>query len=1072
MEERDIREDRSKTRQRGSGSVIHRIAVVLLEVVLALVVGVVLVGAVLAWRLSDGPIVLDVLKPYVETMLSPPNAGFRTEVGVTQVSWSGWNRALDVVAADVSMIEPDGSIRARVDSISVALSPKALLAGRLAPKRINVIDPKVTVLRTADGGWRLLPETDGPATEFDLSGLLQAFSGTTPGSPLSELLEIDVSGARIRLVDDQRGASVAAHGVVAALLRTRDGLAFHGEATVAWDTGVRTPVEWHGAYRNASGRVDVEARLNGMPVDALVSLHPALERLQGISIPVSGAVRISTGITGVGLSGSAELEFGPGRVAIPGLIDRPVDLARGTATITASANLEQVKLDGTLDLGGPKVALAATALRAGSGYGVTLDAVAESMPVNDLERYWPEVVAPPAREWVTENLRDGVVPRATAHAEAWLDPMDVGTLRLDTIGGKIDFTGVTTHYFRPLPPVTAVEGTAVYDADSFDITITAGRLDRLTLDRSRVLIRGLVVEVEYADIDVAVRGPLSDALRVIDHQPLGYPKKLGIKPDDVSGLAGARLRFDFLLRKDLTIEQVKLAAAANLTDVHLPGVVAGHDLNDAELTLDLNGAGMKLSGTGTVLGAPAEVALDQRFHRRGSYTSRSRIKTVATRERLAAFGLDLGEAIDGTMDVTAESEVRPNGVETVRFTADLQNTALQFPDIRWEKPAGASGMVRGRMTVRDGTPVSVDEFDLKAGDMAVQAVATLAPGARLKVIDVARLRLGRTDAAGRVERLDSGEWRLALRGPMIDLSPVLDADDDAADPSKTADEAPSNRLALDLRVAADTLVLTKTATFTRATLAVRSTGERLESLDLRGRVGEGYAALTVQPIDGQRRLTLRAEDAGEFLRALDIVDTVRGGRLGVDGRLTGDGLEDGLLMTARIEEFHVVQAPVLASVLSVASFTGLADLLRGDGIRFARMRVDLTMTPERIEARNGVAYGPGLGIKAEGAYDRTSELTDFVGLIAPAYSLSRLIDKIPVFGELLTGGEGEGLLATEFRVRGKLENPKVSVNPLTALAPGFLRDLLSTAERPADAPVVEPPSTEQVDPLKREDRGR
>jgi hypothetical protein len=130
------------------------------------------------------------------------------------------------------------------------------------------------------------------------------------------------------------------------------------------------------------------------------------------------------------------------------------------------------------------------------------------------------------------------------------------------------------------------------------------------------------------------------------------------------------------------------------------------------------------------------------------------------------------------------------------------------------------------------------------------------------------------------------------------------------------------------------------------------------------------------------------------------------------------------------------------------------------------------MTPERIEARNGIAYGPGLGLKVEGAYDRTSELIDFVGLLAPAYSLSRLIDKIPVFGQLLTGGEGEGLLATEFRVRGKIDDPQVAVNPLTALAPGFLRELVSTAERPADAPVVEPPPPPAAQPGQREDRGR
>jgi hypothetical protein len=41
----------------------------------------------------------------------------------------------------------------------------------------------------------------------------------------------------------------------------------------------------------------------------------------------------------------------------------------------------------------------------------------------------------------------------------------------------------------------------------------------------------------------------------------------------------------------------------------------------------------------------------------------------------------------------------------------------------------------------------------------------------------------------------------------------------------------------------------------------------------------------------------------------------------------------------------------------------------------------------------------------------------------------------------LTGGEGEGLLAVTYHMTGDLGDPEVSVNPLSALAPGFLRGL-------------------------------
>src|SRR3546814_8773730 len=133
-----------------------------------------------------------------------------------------------------------------------------------------------------------------------------------------------------------------------------------------------------------------------------------------------------------------------------------------------------------------------------------------------------------------------------------------------------------------------------------------------------------------------------------------------------------------------------------------------------------------------------------------------------------------------------------------------------------------------------------------------------------------------------------------------------------------------------LRAAADTLILTRTASATDATLAVRLAGPRLESIDLRGRIGKGDTMFTVQPVDGRRRLTLRSDDAGELLRAFGIVGSVRGGRHAADGVVTGPGCLDGLMLNTRIDDFLVVNAQALGQILSVASFTGLADTMRGE----------------------------------------------------------------------------------------------------------------------------------------------
>ena len=57
----------------------------------------------------------------------------------------------------------------------------------------------------------------------------------------------------------------------------------------------------------------------------------------------------------------------------------------------------------------------------------------------------------------------------------------------------------------------------------------------------------------------------------------------------------------------------------------------------------------------------------------------------------------------------------------------------------------------------------------------------------------------------------------------------------------------------------------------------------------------------------------------------------------------------------------------------------------------------------------------------------------------PAYAVNSLIGQIQILGEIITGEKGGGLFAANYSLTGPLYDPKASVNPISALAPGFLR---------------------------------
>jgi len=72
-----------------------------------------------------------------------------------------------------------------------------------------------------------------------------------------------------------------------------------------------------------------------------------------------------------------------------------------------------------------------------------------------------------------------------------------------------------------------------------------------------------------------------------------------------------------------------------------------------------------------------------------------------------------------------------------------------------------------------------------------------------------------------------------------------------------------------------------------------------------------------------------------------------------------------------------------------------------------------------------------------------------------------VLNNIPVIGEALSGGKGEGVFAATYKVEGTYpENVDVSVNPLSMLAPGFLRNVFGggAAEMPEKPAAEEAPA--------------
>ncbi len=171
-----------------------------------------------------------------------------------------------------------------------------------------------------------------------------------------------------------------------------------------------------------------------------------------------------------------------------------------------------------------------------------------------------------------------------------------------------------------------------------------------------------------------------------------------------------------------------------------------------------------------------------------------------------------------------------------------------------------------------------------------------------------------------------------------------------------------------------------------------------------------------------------------------------GGTLDLSAQIYDDQPGSPIRGVVRIDDFRVVRAPALARILTVASLSGITDILRGEGIAFVRFDGPFELADGAFTLRQARAVGPSLGITIEGPIDRGQGAIDLRGTLVPAYTINSVLGNIPILGTLLTGGKGEGVFAITYRVSGPTDSPTVSVNPLSALAPGFLRGFVTALE--------------------------
>jgi len=1020
--------------------------------------GLILAGALLAWRLIAGPVSLDYLVPNVADGIAKAQPGLVVAVDHTLLSL-GRDATIEIVARGVHLSRSDGQAQLLLPELVLGLSARAALEGGLSPTRIALRAPQLRLVRAADGSFHLgLADATAESEDWG-EALLRDLNGSPQRNGLlSRLREVAIENAALAI--DDRTLGIVWHAKRADLTLFRRAQGLFGDLDLVLEEAGGTSGELRGDVSYVAGATELRLALNfaALVPARFAAAAPALAPLAALNLPVSGEIRLALDPGALRIDeASCALTLGAGQLRHPVLPGGAIAIASGSLNAAYDTSRHQLALERlALDLGGPKIEMSGTVagLDASLLTGPPPNALAlgaklrlTEVPVDALGRYWPDRLSPHSRDWITSHVHEGIVTEATAQvvAHADLTANAARPVRVDSIAGTLAYRGLVIQYFPPLTPLRGVDGTGTFDRTRLDLTPTAGAVMDVKLAGGTATLFKLDTDDETATIDLGLKGPVKEVLQVLDEKPLQYAKALKIDPAEVGGDVDGAINFTLPLKHDLTLDMVDFGAHGQLTGVAIRQVIASRDLSDGMLQLKLDRNALKLDGTGRLADIPATLTWTESLKAKDPIRSRYSVKARlddAARQRL---GLDLAQGLlQGPVDVEAAYTVQANKHATANVALDLSAAALAVRQLDWRKTTGIPATGTLELDLDDGRLRAVRQAAIKSEHLDVRFDVTLDDAGAIASVDVPRLVAGATDVAGRIGRRGEGGWRIELKGASFDASGLV-ANLDRGQKSEATDPP----LLIDATL--DRLILGPGREAHTVKAQLYSDGIHWQAISVDLAVGtDSKTSFRLGQAQRDHNFRLTTDNFGALLKVFDVSDNVEGGHLDISGRAEDNGPRRVFRGKIDGTDYRIVQAPAFARLLSLASFSGIAALLSGKGIPFTNIKGDFTIADDKLEVKALRAFGGAIGIRTDGTYDFAGGTLDLSGTLVPAYTINNLLGNIPVLGPALVG---EGVFGVNFRVAGPVSDIKISVNPLGIVAPGFFRRLfLFDAPDPSPQP--------------------
>ncbi|WP_103223639.1 YhdP family protein [Roseibium marinum] len=678
---------------------------------------------------------------------------------------------------------------------------------------------------------------------------------------------------------------------------------------------------------------------------------------------------------------------------------------------------------------------------------LALAANGEKIPVALAKQVWPITLVPPARRWAVDRIKDGLIDSVSytgALRPAAFDPRDPDPgwsgddMRID-----MTFSGAAVTPVGEVPEISGLQGTLTIRDEIMSVAATGG--SAVSSKGGTVALPSGTFEIHQlterdgktARVSTLMEGEAEDIGAMVNSAPFRVLDRADIRNDGVSGTGRLNIEATFPLENQIDLADVDWRATGNFKNFSDPHPVMGHTVADANVSLEADEDQVAITGKGVLDGFKADIDLVVPLGDSGIAARQDVVVSVSAKQ-LKDKGIDLTAFLDGGMTLSVAK-----AGEGQDFVIDLKQTDVRLTALGWRKAKGVPATATFRMT-ETADERRIQNFKLVSEGVNINGALRLTADGELSQasFDTFRLRPG-DDIELDIQRAGDGRYDIIFAGPSFDGRGLIRSIRSPGGSKGAGDFSSGARIAATI----DRVTGFNNQTIEKFSGKIDTGTKGLVSADLRGLVnGRANFEFTVNDNDGSQLANGRFANTGATLRFLDVYERMRGGT-GTLNVVMAD--EDSWVGDFNVTSLRITEDPAIRSIRERDQISrrnngteGPMGAVQNKGsASFDTLDINFTREADMLSISRGALQGNALGGTVSGTVNLAQQTLNLTGTFVPIYALNNFFAKIPLLGFALGGGSGEGLIGVTYRLSGSVSEPVLSVNPISAIAPGIFRKM-------------------------------